>query len=178
MEFDFEIFAQFLKMRGCRSYAWANPGIEPSNSWFLQLWLKELREAEIGIDMNIGPIEESYALLNRFELTFDDGNVERVDSIGYAWKNVQQQSVDVQNQLIKVQPEFKENLNAGVAKFKEDTAKFYVDFDQEGPLVEGIKPAEASDRVTVFQSRFDELWRKVNNFSSIFWCVEILGVIE
>lgn len=139
--------------------------------------LKELREAEIGIDMNIGPIEESYALLNRFELTFDDGNVERVDSIGYAWKNVQQQSVDVQNQLIKVQPEFKENLNAGVAKFKEDTAKFYVDFDQEGPLVEGIKPAEASDRVTVFQSRFDELWRKVSIFSA-YRCFRYIDRLE
>ena len=83
----------------------------------------------------IQPIEEAYSLLNRFELNFNDGNVERVDSIGYAWKNVQQQATEVQNTLMEVQPTFKENLNLGVAKFKDDTSKFYADFDSEGPLV-------------------------------------------
>ena len=54
--------------------------------------LKELREKEIFIEMTIGPVEESYALLNRFELTFNDGNQERVDTISYSWKNVKTQA--------------------------------------------------------------------------------------
>jgi hypothetical protein len=29
-----------------------------------------------------------------------------------------------------------------------------------GPMVEGIPPREASDRLTIFQVKFDELWRK------------------
>ena len=31
---------------------------------------------------------------------------------------------------------------------------------QEGPMVEGVPPKEASDRLSIFQTRFDELWRK------------------
>jgi len=45
--------------------------------------LKEIREEQIKIDMNIGPIEESYALLNKFELIFNDGNAERVDGLAF-----------------------------------------------------------------------------------------------
>jgi dynein heavy chain len=32
-------------------------------------------------------------------------------------------------------------------------------------MVEGIPPREASDRLTVYQSRFDELWRKYETYS-------------
>ena len=50
--------------------------------------LAEIRESEIRIDMTITPIEESYALLNKYELFFSDGNAEKVDSLSYNWKNV------------------------------------------------------------------------------------------
>lgn len=53
--------------------------------------LKELRDAEIKIDMTIEPIEETYALLNKHELLFHDGNAERVDGLAYAWKNLNAQ---------------------------------------------------------------------------------------
>ena len=53
--------------------------------------LKDIREAEIRIDMTIGPVEESYALLNRFELHYDDGNSERVDGLAYQWRNLMAQ---------------------------------------------------------------------------------------
>lgn len=53
--------------------------------------LAEIREAEIRIDMTITPIEETYAMLNRFNLTFNDGNAERVDSVSYSWKKLSAQ---------------------------------------------------------------------------------------
>ena len=34
-----------------------------------------------------------------------------------------------------------------------------------GPMVDGIKPSEASDRLSVYQARFDELWRKYQTYS-------------
>jgi len=36
----------------------------------------------------LGPVEESYALLNKLELTFNDGNAEKVDGLAYQWKNL------------------------------------------------------------------------------------------
>lgn len=38
-------------------------------------------------------------------------------------------------------------------------------FLHSGPGVEGIPPREASDRLQVFQAKFDELWRKYITFS-------------
>ena len=37
-----------------------------------------------------------------------------------------------------------------------------------GPMVAGIPPREASDRLSIFQARFDELWRKYETYSGRF----------
>lgn len=55
--------------------------------------LTEIRESEIRIDMTISPIEESYALLHKYELIFSDGNAEKVDSLSYNWKNLTAQVI-------------------------------------------------------------------------------------
>jgi dynein heavy chain len=33
-------------------------------------------------------------------------------------------------------------------------------------MVRGIPPREASDRLTIFQAKFDELWRKFETYSA------------
>lgn len=53
--------------------------------------LQQIREAQIRIDMTIGPIEESYSLLNRFELYYDDGYSEKIDGLAYGWRNLMAQ---------------------------------------------------------------------------------------
>lgn len=53
--------------------------------------LEEIRANEIKIDMTITPVEESFMLLNKFELHFHDGNAEKVDSLSYSWKNLHAQ---------------------------------------------------------------------------------------
>ena len=50
--------------------------------------LSEIREAEIRIDMTIGPIEESFGLLNRYGLVYSSADAERVDGLTYAWKKL------------------------------------------------------------------------------------------
>ncbi|XP_078698147.1 dynein axonemal heavy chain 5-like [Branchiostoma floridae x Branchiostoma belcheri] len=122
--------------------------------------LGEIRENEIKIDMTIGPIEESYALLNRFELFFNDGNAERVDTIGYQWKQLQQVSTDISSKLLEIQTPFKGDLLSGVERFIVEVDDFVGEYDVKGPNIQGISPREASDRLTIFQARFDELWRK------------------
>ena len=53
--------------------------------------LSELREAEVRVDLTLGPVEDAYVLLARHGLTFNDGNAERVDSLAYAWRLLRQQ---------------------------------------------------------------------------------------
>uniref|UniRef100_A0A8B9SXA0 Dynein heavy chain 5, axonemal n=1 Tax=Anas platyrhynchos TaxID=8839 RepID=A0A8B9SXA0_ANAPL len=127
--------------------------------------LKEIRENEIRIDMTVGPIEESYSVLHKYNLLFQDGNTERVDGLAYAWKNLNTQALQVEELLLKVQPGMKTDLLNGVQKFQIDTAEFYKDYDEKGPSVENVPPHEASDRLQIFQAKFDELWRKYISLS-------------
>uniref|UniRef100_A0A8B9SWZ3 Dynein heavy chain 5, axonemal n=1 Tax=Anas platyrhynchos TaxID=8839 RepID=A0A8B9SWZ3_ANAPL len=122
--------------------------------------LKEIRENEIRIDMTVGPIEESYSVLHKYNLLFQDGNTERVDGLAYAWKNL-----NTQVSQLCLQPGMKTDLLNGVQKFQIDTAEFYKDYDEKGPSVENVPPHEASDRLQIFQAKFDELWRKYISLS-------------
>uniref|UniRef100_A0A8B9H9P0 AAA+ ATPase domain-containing protein n=1 Tax=Astyanax mexicanus TaxID=7994 RepID=A0A8B9H9P0_ASTMX len=128
--------------------------------------LKELREAEIRVDATIGPVEESFALLNKHELQFIDGNAEKMDSLTYGWKNLRVLVVQTQNTLETIYPKMKAELLSEVETFQPAVQNFYSDYDKSGPGVVGLSPCEASDRLQIYQARFDDLWRKFVTFSS------------
>uniref|UniRef100_A0A8D3DUG5 Dynein heavy chain 5, axonemal-like n=1 Tax=Scophthalmus maximus TaxID=52904 RepID=A0A8D3DUG5_SCOMX len=127
--------------------------------------LKEVREAEFRIDSTIGLVEESFALLNKHELLFNDGNAERVDGLTYAWHNLNELVVENQNTLVEIQPSMKADLLSEVQSFQSDVHHFCTEFNHRGPGVEGVAPAEASERLQSFQAEFDQLWRKYITYS-------------
>ncbi|NXT68932.1 DYH5 protein, partial [Chaetops frenatus] len=127
--------------------------------------LKEIRENEIKIDVTVGHIEESYSVLHKYNLLFQDENTERGDGLAYAWKNLNTQARQVEDLLLKVQPDMKTDLLRGVQKFQINTAGFYKQYDEKGPSEDNIPPHEASDRLQIFQAKFDELWRKYLSLS-------------
>lgn len=127
--------------------------------------LNQIKEKEIEIDRTITPIEETYAMLNKYEITFNDGNAERVDSLSYSWKTLNEKAIEIQDHLIDVQPSFKSDLLSKVIQFKKDVETFSSDYTEKGPMVEGIPPREASDRMTIYMGRFEELWRKFETYS-------------
>jgi len=70
------------------------------------------------------------------ELTFEDGNAERIDTLGYAWSTVTQQSRESQSKLLEVQPVFRSDLVDGVAQFIQDVDQFEKDYREKyGALV-------------------------------------------
>ncbi|CAH1269411.1 DNAH5 [Branchiostoma lanceolatum] len=127
--------------------------------------LKEIREKQIEIDMSIGPIEESYALLSKHELLYAREEAEKVDTLHYSWERLLAQAMEVQDHLISIQPNFRGGLISNVKAFKEECTNFYGDYHSKGPMVAGVPPQEASDRLIIFQNRFDNLWRKYVTYS-------------
>uniref|UniRef100_A0A8U8B8L8 Dynein, axonemal, heavy chain 5 n=1 Tax=Geospiza parvula TaxID=87175 RepID=A0A8U8B8L8_GEOPR len=125
--------------------------------------LRDIRENEIKIDMTVGHIEESYSVLHKYNLLFQDENTERGDGLAYAWKNLNMQAQQVEDLLLKVQPVMKTDLLRDVQKFQIGTAGFYKEYDENE---DNIPPHEASDRLQIFQAKFDELWRKYLSLSS------------
>ncbi|XP_063137599.1 dynein axonemal heavy chain 5 isoform X2 [Rattus norvegicus] len=122
--------------------------------------LKEIREQQISTDFQVGPIEESYALLNKYGLLVAKEEMDKVDTLRYAWEKLLARASDVQNELGALQPSFRKELISTVEVFLQDCQQFYLDYDLNGPMVSGLKPQEASDRLIIFQNQFDNIYRK------------------
>jgi dynein heavy chain len=59
----------------------------------IMMAVKDLREKEITIDMNIPPIEESYSMLQIHDLNIAREEIERSDTIRYRWERLQHRCV-------------------------------------------------------------------------------------
>ncbi|XP_053058018.1 dynein axonemal heavy chain 5 isoform X1 [Acinonyx jubatus] len=122
--------------------------------------LKEIREQQISIDFQVGPIEESYALLNKYGLLITKEETDKVDTLRYSWEKLLTRASEVQNELVSLQPRFRKELISTVEVFLRDCHHFYLDYDLNGPMASGLKPQEASDRLIIFQNQFDNIYRK------------------
>ncbi|XP_028623753.1 dynein heavy chain 8, axonemal [Grammomys surdaster] len=125
-----------------------------------------IRDNEIQMDMTLGPIEEAYGILNRFEVEVTKEESEGVDTLRYSFNKLQSKAVSVQDELVQVQPKFKSSLLESVEIFREDVINFTEAYETEGPMVPNIPPQEASNRLQIFQANFDDLWRKFVTYSS------------
>ncbi|TNN79750.1 Dynein heavy chain 5, axonemal [Liparis tanakae] len=127
--------------------------------------LKEIREHQIATDFQVGPIEESYAMLHKYDLSVAKEEADKVDTVRYTWEKLLSRSTEVQNELVALQPNFRGELVSNVETFLEDCQHFYQDYDKDGPMVEGLAPQDASDRLIMFQNRFDNLFRKYTTYT-------------
>ena len=92
--------------------------------------LKEIVDKEIEIDMSLGPVEESYTLLQRMSISVPQEEVDRVDTLRYAWQKVQTQATEMQDHLLKVQDTFRGHLLSNVATYVKDTDCFVTDYNE------------------------------------------------
>ncbi|XP_055492373.1 dynein axonemal heavy chain 8-like [Leucoraja erinacea] len=128
--------------------------------------LTEIRNNEIQMDMTLAPIEEAYNILSKYEVGISKEEAEGADTLRYFFNKLQVKARNVQNELVQVQPKFKANLLESVEIFQKEVLKYGRQYEKEGPMVPGILPVEASTRLQIFQSWFDELWRKFATYSS------------
>jgi len=49
-----------------------------------------------------------------------------------------------------------------VAKFQTDLKKYAEKYKTSGPMIEGLAPQDASNRLVTFQDEFDELYERYN----------------
>ncbi|XP_038654809.1 dynein heavy chain 8, axonemal-like [Scyliorhinus canicula] len=128
--------------------------------------LSQIRNNEIQMDMTLAPIEEAYSILTKYEVEISKEETEEVDTLRYFFNKLQVKARNVQDELVQVQPKFKANLLESVDFFQKEVSKYGRQYEKEGPMVPGIAPSEASTRLQIFQSWFDELWRKFVTYSS------------
>ena len=75
-------------------------------------------------------------------------------------------AVSVGENLQRLQAGFKRDLVAQVKVFVVDAGEFRRDWDANGPMVDGLAPADAVERLENFQTKFAPRKAKWDNFSS------------
>uniref|UniRef100_A0A3P9NGZ4 Dynein axonemal heavy chain 8 n=1 Tax=Poecilia reticulata TaxID=8081 RepID=A0A3P9NGZ4_POERE len=130
--------------------------------------LSKLREEEIHIDMTLTNIKEAYEILTKSEADITKKEVEGVYVLNTFFAELQATARSVQEVLIIMQPNFKQDLLECVTVFKEDVNSY-----MDGPLVQGIAPQVASQRLQAFQARFEDLWK---NFTTYTSAEQLLGL--
>uniref|UniRef100_A0AAZ3S0U6 AAA+ ATPase domain-containing protein n=1 Tax=Oncorhynchus tshawytscha TaxID=74940 RepID=A0AAZ3S0U6_ONCTS len=123
--------------------------------------LSKIRDSEIKIDMTLGPIEEAYGILNRFEVEVTKEEAEGVDTLRYSFIKLQSKARSVQDELVRVQPKFKRNLLESVTVFQKDVVMFTDQYELMCCMRHGCFSFPP-----YFQARFDDLWRKFITYSS------------
>lgn len=128
--------------------------------------LGRIRENFIEMDMDLELMEAAYATFQRFKIDVPKEDIERVDTLRFTFTMMINHAKIVQEEIVKVQGPLQAQLNAGVMVFAQDVEVFDNDYELNGPMVPGLQAREASERVLLFQSRFDELWAKFDMYSS------------
>lgn len=89
-----------------------------------------------------------------------------VSDLTYSWKKLIKTSSEVSDSLSQLQVGFKRELIQEVKAFSSDVVSFRQDWEENGPMVAGLDPMEAVDRLKKFQQMFKVRKRKWESYSS------------
>ncbi|XP_029675665.1 LOW QUALITY PROTEIN: dynein heavy chain 8, axonemal-like [Formica exsecta] len=128
--------------------------------------LGEVRDDFILLDMELILIEETYTLMAKFNIDILKEDQDIVDGLRYNFSTMLNMAKQVQAIICEMQEPLRKELINGVVVLKEKVTQFDIDFEINGPMVEGIPAKEASERLILFQVRFEELWERYETYSS------------
>ncbi|XP_055377517.1 dynein axonemal heavy chain 5 [Condylostylus longicornis] len=128
--------------------------------------LGKIREQEVDMEMKIDPIEEAFNVLTRYEVQVEREQYDQVDNLRYTFQNLQTAAMQAQLKLLEMQPSFQSELKTNLERFKQDKCEYVNEYRNAGPMQPGLSPREASDRLILFQNRFEGLWRRLQTYQS------------
>ena len=125
--------------------------------------VKEVREKESSIEMDISPILDMYNMLEYYlpEGLINKDEIEQRQGITAAWRKVIESADGVTDALIAVQGNYKKQLVWDIRDFTMDIRNLRKDFENNGPLKPGIQPDKAVDMLKKFKQELDSRERKM-----------------
>ena len=92
--------------------------------------------------------------------------MELVDNLRDTWYKLKNRALDTHCKLLEMQPIFQDELTSNLDKFKNEKIDYVNEYNNAGPMQTGLSPREASDRLILFQNRFDGMWRRLQLFQN------------
>ena len=133
---------------------------------FMMRLLAEVRDKESYIDMEIEPVMEMYKMLEDYLPSgfMAKEEIDKKTVLRANWKKLVVQSQVRQDELSRTQIGFRRDLVDDIASFKVDVVNFRRDFLHNGPMVQGLAPMEAVDRLSRFKEELQIRERKFELF--------------
>ena len=130
--------------------------------------LKEVRERESSIEIEISPMLDMYGVLDHYIPggIVDKDEMDKKSIIRASWRKLSDFAEEVGDNLQAVQGKFRKKLLQDIAAFGDDVSSFRTRYVQTGPAVQGIDPKEAVVRLKRFKSEFDLLKRKQESYAA------------
>jgi dynein heavy chain len=134
---------------------------------FIMKLLSDIRDRESKMEMEINPIMDMYRMLESY---LDSGFMEKeeIDKktvLRTNWKKLLKHAETRTEELSRTQTKFKRTLLRDIKDFKADVEHFRNDFSKNGPLVDGINPNDAVDRLSRFKEELRIRERKMESYA-------------
>jgi len=135
--------------------------------------LEEIRNEQANIDLKFDPVLDMYLLLDTFlpgGIT-DKEEIESRTLLKQKWNDLIEMAEVKQREHQKEQAYHLKVLKQDVKQLVSDVKEFRKNFDEEGPMVQGITPKEASDRLKRFENELelkDSIYRVNKNGEDLF----------
>lgn len=127
--------------------------------------LEEIRKKESEIELQFRPVTEMYTLLETYLPEVMEKEESDVSSIlDKDWAQLVAYAETVRNQLQGQQAEFKKSLIVGINNLIVDVEDFRKNFEKNGPMVPGIEPKEALNRLRMFSDEYSVRKRKFDSY--------------
>eukprot|EP00796_Vickermania_ingenoplastis_P003819 gene3823-2705_t len=126
--------------------------------------LKDIRDREPLVDFQFYPVQQAYTVLQRYSNLVSKEEADRVEDLRFRWRRLHQAAEKRSDEIFYMQHGFKKGLTQEVQKFSAEVIAFRNDYDANGPMVEGLQPQEAMERLKRYQRQFDDKYRKWMTF--------------
>ena len=128
-------------------------GIE--NLHEVMLNMKEVRQKEGEIELEIKPIMDMYNILDTHLATgMEKDEQDHRHILKSKWKSLVEKANQRQNELQETQNIYKKELIVSVRSLIVSVADFRKDYDKSGPMVIGISPKDAQERLRSFKEKY------------------------
>lgn len=135
---------------------------------FIMKLLVEVRSRESTMEMEISPIMDMYRMLESYLPSgfMEKDEIDKKTILRNNWKKLLKLSEQRADELSKTQRNFKKQLLKDIKELKVDVERFREEFLTNGPMVDGIAPNDAVDRLSRFKEEMRIRERKMESYQN------------
>ena len=122
--------------------------------------LQVIRDLEMEWDRLFSQVEEEYAVLASYAVTVLADEVDRLERLPVRWKKLLSSAQAANASLLAQKNLLMGILESGTESFIAEDGKFISDWNTNGPMVDGLDPLEASERLCKFQRNIESRLRR------------------